>query len=118
LEHLDYGIEKINTRTSAFIKNKGKLPEIMRGSKAPTWLRYFSQNLDKQKCRHLEKVLKRAEVEKMVVGHTIQKKGITSGCKGKIWRIDAGMSRYYGQRTLKILEITSAGIKILSIKRK
>ncbi|MGM0595915.1 MAG: metallophosphoesterase [Myxococcota bacterium] len=118
LEHLNYGIKKINNRTSAFIKNKNKLPAIMRGNKAPTWLRYFSQNLDTTKCRRLNKVLERAGAEKMVVGHTIQKKGITSGCKGKIWRIDAGMSRYYGQRTLKIIEISNDGIKILTTERK
>jgi hypothetical protein len=32
----------------------------------------------------------------MVVGHTVQRRGVNSACDGKVWRIDVGLSRYFG----------------------
>ena len=41
----------------------------------------------------------------MVVGHTVQEKGITSACDGKLWRIDVGLAKGYGG-PIEVLEVS------------
>jgi Calcineurin-like phosphoesterase len=115
LSHINYGIEKINKETSSWIKGEvPKMPKIIKGRKAPTWVRKFSKKrMGEKKCRKLEKVLKKAGVNRLVVGHTIQKHGITSACLGKIWRIDVGLSSVYKSGLIQALEITKNGVKVL-----
>ena len=49
----------------------------------------------------------------MIVGHTVQKKGITSACGGMVWRIDVGMSTYYGGQA-QVLEIADGKVRVIS----
>ena len=37
----------------------------------------------------------------------MQKEGITEGCGGKVWRVDVGMSAFYGGKT-EVLEIVGS----------
>jgi hypothetical protein len=41
----------------------------------------------------------------MVIGHTVQESGVSSACGGKVWRIDVGLSSYYGRKPAQVLEI-------------
>jgi hypothetical protein len=47
-----------------------------------------------------------------VIGHTVQKGGITSACDARLWRIDVGLSRHYGGPT-QVLEIRGDTVKVL-----
>jgi hypothetical protein len=53
--------------------------------------------------------------KRMVVGHTVQRGGITSACDDRVWRIDVGLSRFYGGDT-EVLEITGDTVKKLRKK--
>jgi hypothetical protein len=49
----------------------------------------------------------------MVVGHTPQPV-INGACRGRVWRVDTGMSAAYGGVT-EVLEITKThGVKVLT----
>ena len=48
----------------------------------------------------------------MVMGHTVQRDGITSACEGLAWRIDVGMATYYGG-PVEVLEIVGDSVRVL-----
>jgi hypothetical protein len=50
------------------------------------------------------------KAQRMVVGHTVQKDGITSGCNDRVWRIDVGMAKHYGGRP-QVLEIQAGKVR-------
>ena len=37
--------------------------------------------------------MKELEVDRMIVGHTVRRDGISSICTDKVWRIDVGLSK-------------------------
>ena len=49
----------------------------------------------------------------MVVGHTVQQQGINSACDNKVWRIDVGLSRFYGNKP-SVLEIRGDQVRPLT----
>lgn len=62
-------------------------------------------------CNQLLESLNNLHAEHMVVAHTPQEK-INSRCKKKLWRIDVGMSRAFGQgheKRIQCLEIINNG---------
>jgi hypothetical protein len=46
----------------------------------------------------------------MVVGHTVQRTGITSFCGGRVWGIDVGLAAHYGGRPA-VLEINDNRVR-------
>ena len=48
----------------------------------------------------LNKTLMNLKAKSMVVGHTVQKR-VNSLCNGKLWRVDTGMSRAFGENNKK-----------------
>jgi hypothetical protein len=51
------------------------------------------------------------------VGHTVQKGGITSACGERVFRIDVGLARHYGENPIAVLEIQGTQTRILSEPR-
>jgi len=51
---------------------------------------------DDVNVKRLQKTLENMGAQYMVVGHTVQKK-VNSVCNGKLWRVDTGMSRAFGE---------------------
>jgi len=69
---------------------------------SPVWTRaYGGDDVD---CAALGRVLHELGVKRMVVGHTVQKSGITSACDGALWRIDVGMTQVFGG-PIQVLEL-------------
>ena len=62
----------------------------------------------------LARVLSEVGAKRMVVGHTVQKAGINSACQDRVYRIDVGLSAYYGNNPTQVLEITSRGARVLT----
>jgi hypothetical protein len=80
---------------------------------SPVWTRAYGEPTPgDEACAALDDALRTMNAARMVVGHTVQKTGITSGCNAKVWRIDVGMAAHYGG-TPQALEITDAGVRIL-----
>ncbi len=113
-EHVAYGIDRINREVRGWMAGKGPMPAVIASERAPVWVRDYSlEPVDGPTCERLRQVLRQLSVRRMVVGHTVQKGGITSGCEGSVYRIDVGLAAHYGPGPLEALEITPAGVRIL-----
>ncbi len=112
LEYAKYGLERINQEAREWMQGKIPQPSFIRDRDGPLWNRRFSRNTSEQDCFELAQTLQHLNCKRMVVGHTVQSGGITNACKQQVWRIDVGLSDYYGG-PLEILEITSEKIKVL-----
>ena len=60
---------------------------------SPVWTRAYGR--EAVDCTALDSVLAKLGAKRMVVAHTVQDHGITSGCDGKLWRIDVGLASVY-----------------------
>ncbi|MEO6776030.1 MAG: metallophosphoesterase [Kofleriaceae bacterium] len=69
---------------------------------SPVWTRVWGT--DPVDCTKLAAVLAQLGAKRMVVAHTPQRGGITSACDGALWRIDTGMTTYYGG-PIQVLEL-------------
>ena len=102
---VDYGIERLNQETRAWIrKDRQYPPNILLASDGPVWSRHYSDDPDVEDCRLLEETLGDLGARRMVVGHTVIREGISPACGEMVWRVDVGMARHYGG-TPAVLEI-------------
>lgn len=118
-EHVRYGIDKLNRETREWMRaGDRRAPESVAVDNAPIWVRDYSLDpVAPSACDKLGEVLLALEVSRMVVGHTVQNAGISSACDGRVWRIDVGLSRYYGDRPVQVLEIQAGKLRVLSAPR-
>jgi hypothetical protein len=104
-KHVRYGLDRINDEVRAYmLGQRPHAPEIVEASDGLIWTRLYSLDTNEQGCALLREALALLHAKRMVVGHTPQLSGITSACDGRVWRIDTGMSHYYGG-PLEVLEI-------------
>ncbi|KAK4482633.1 hypothetical protein RD792_009797 [Penstemon davidsonii] len=108
-KHVVYGLERVNEEVRDWIcglrKKVGN--ELVRGRNSIVWLRSFSRELAKDcDCSALEHVLETIPgVKRMIMGHTIQDRGINAVCGDRAMRIDVGMSVGCGDGFPEVLEI-------------
>ena len=112
-KHVTYGIDRLNREAQDWVRGETGRPEIMVGPESPQWTRLYSAEPDSAACETLRQVLDQLEARRMVVGHTIQRGGITSACGGLVWRIDVGMAEHYGGR-VEVLEILGDSLRVLA----
>jgi hypothetical protein len=111
---VDYGIERLNQESREWIrKDLDCPPDVLFTSDGPLWSRHYSDDPDEEDCRLLEDTLERLGMERMVVGHTVQKGGISHACGEKVWRIDVGLAAHYGGAPA-VLEISNGSAKALT----
>jgi hypothetical protein len=105
---VDYGIGRLNAETSAFMRGETKQPpRLIVDQEGPVWTRVYGEpTLSEMACNVLARALEKLQVKRMVVGHTVQEEGITSACDDRVYRIDVGLSHYYGGEVVQVLEIT------------
>lgn len=111
-KHVDYGLDKLQGETRAWLRGEGPAPRAMMSDDAPVWVRAYSAAPGKEECATLSETLGKVGAKRMIMGHTVQRGGITSACDEKAWRVDVGMSKYY-QGTVEVLEIRGDAVKIL-----
>jgi hypothetical protein len=113
-QHVEYGIERINAETSHWMRGELEQAAIIHRADSPVWTRdYGGPSVVGPACRALENALSALKAKRMVVGHTTQKSGISAACSEKVWRIDVGMSSYYGARPAEVLEIRGDRIRAI-----
>jgi hypothetical protein len=114
--HLDYGLDRFNREASAFLAGKlRELPAALGDEQSPVWMRdYGAAQVTDITCRALARVLEQVGAKRLIVGHTVQEQGINSACQGQLFRIDIGLSAFYGVKPPQVLEITAEGVRILS----
>lgn len=78
----------------------------------PLWTRFYAEDESPALCERLGRALAGLGVRRMVIGHTVQKTGITSACDARLWRIDVGLARHYGGPT-QVLEIRGDDVRVL-----
>lgn len=109
------GLEAFNAPTAKWLLGEGApLPAAMRDPEGPIWTREYSDQVDAAACADLDLALAQLGVDRMVVGHTVQAKGINAACEDKIWRIDVGLAAHYGSAKAQVLEIRGEDVRILS----
>ncbi|MCP4675835.1 MAG: calcineurin [Deltaproteobacteria bacterium] len=102
--HTDYGIDNINNDISDWMRGEALEPSLLIGGDGPVWDRTYANYISQEDCEVLAETLASLSATRLVVAHTVQYE-INSACDGKVWRIDTGMSEYYGG-FVSILEIT------------
>jgi calcineurin-like phosphoesterase family protein len=118
-EHVSYGIARINGEASAWMRGTDrKAPASVANDQAPVWVRDYSLDpVSASHCATLAQVLDALGVQRMVVGHTTQKSGINSACGDRVYRIDVGLARYYGDGPIQVLEIVGSKVRVLRAPR-
>jgi hypothetical protein len=86
-------------------------PVALTSQESPVWTRAYGIP-DAVDCAALDATLGKLGAQRMVVGHTVQKQGITSACDGKLWRIDVGLAAGYGG-PIEVLEIAGGAPRVL-----
>ena len=96
-EHVTFGLKKINTQTQKWMNDSRRQPaEPISDGDGPLWTRIYSDDeTAAPDCVTLEETLDLIPAKRMVVAHTIQDLP-NAACDGKVWRVDVGMSGYYG----------------------
>lgn len=115
-QHVRYGLGRINQENSAWMAGapSAPAPTSLSSQRAPIWVRDYSDGTpNADRCAELTRVLSALSAQRMVVGHTVQQQGINSACEGKVWRIDVGLSRFYGNKP-SVLEIQGDQVRPLT----
>ena len=110
-EHAQLGLDRVNSNVRNWMLHGGDTPDEIH-SDSPVWSRHYSDEVGSDDCALLEQVLEVLDIDRMVVAHTVQYDGINSECDGQVWRIDVGMSSYYGG-VPQVLEIVGDQVRIL-----
>jgi hypothetical protein len=101
-----YTIPKLNAMLQKFLSNQMNLQEdnnffnIISGDNGILTTREFG--IDNVNCKRLSATLENLNANYMVVGHTVQEK-INEVCNKKLWRVDVGLSRAFGNNNRKNL---------------
>jgi hypothetical protein len=109
---VSYDLARLNAETQAWMRGEGPDPPVLHGDESPVWSRHYSKDTDADDCALLEEVLSAAQLERMVVAHSVQIDGINSACDGRVWRVDVGLAAYYGGPR-QVLEINGDELRIL-----
>ena len=111
-KNLDY-LKYLNNKVKSFLlgtsllQNDKILQNIIKGDNSFFWTREFGFPTGTNHCKKLSQTLKKLNATGMVIGHSIQRT-ISSDCSNKLWKVDVGMSRAFGNKGIpQCLEIIS-----------
>jgi hypothetical protein len=110
-QHLSYDLDQLNLETQRWMLGIGPEPDVLHGDESPVWSRHYSDETDAEDCALLEEVLLAADLERMVVAHSVQDT-INSTCDGRVWRVDVGLADYYGG-PLEVMEVSGSEVRVL-----
>jgi len=112
-KHVAYGLDRMNDELDAWLSGeRPEPPAILVAEDGPVWTRTYSSEEVPPDCAALSRTLTELGAKRMVVGHTVQRGGANSACGGAVWRIDVGLSRYYGG-PIEVLEIRGDDARVL-----
>lgn len=112
-KHVRSGLDEINDGARAWLRGERRTPpKELSAADGPLWTRTYSAAPGRDECATLSETLTMLNAKRMVMGHTVQKPGINSACDEKAWRIDVGLSKYYGG-PIEVLELRGDTVKVL-----
>jgi hypothetical protein len=104
-KHVKYGLDKMDEEIRAWLSGtRSDLPKIVSSEDGPVWTRMYSAAPSREDCAVLSEALTALGAKRMVMGHTVQRNGINPACDDRAWRIDTGLSKFFGGK-LEVLEI-------------
>jgi hypothetical protein len=110
--HVQTGLDRINGGIQAWMAGKTAPPTVISSDESPVWSRHYSDDPDSGDCDLLAATLRAIPARRMVVAHTVQTEGINAACNGMVYRVDVGLSDYYGGTT-EALEIVGDTVTVL-----
>jgi hypothetical protein len=118
-EHMRHGLGRVNDELAAFMLGEARsVPALVSSEESPLWTRVYGQpEPTAASCAMLGQVLDELGLKRMVIGHTVQETGINAACAERVWRVDVGLSSFYGKRRVEVLEIQGSKIRVLSGER-
>lgn len=116
LDHVRYGIARLNRELSRWMSGEGAPSALGNDQEGPLWTRRYSDDKSGVDCAGLQATLTALSAKRMVVGHTPHEEGISSACDGRVWRIDTGLSSYYGGPS-QVLEIRGDQVTVLKTQK-
>jgi hypothetical protein len=112
-KHVAYGLDRMNDEVDEWLAGKRPdPPAVVTAEDGPVWTREYSNEGGEPDCADLARALRSLGAKRMVVGHTVQRQGLNSACGGSVWRIDAGLSHYFGG-PIQALEIRGDQVNVL-----
>ncbi len=104
LDYVGKSVDEINAEAQAALAAENAEAEILYSETSPLWYRGNVKETE-EGAAEIDAVLAAFDVDRIVVGHTPQLKGVTTFYDGKVVAIDTGISDYYGgvQSYLKII---------------
>ncbi len=102
-------LTSLNKAMRMWLQGGAEAPAWVNDSDGPLWTRAYAKG-DEQACATLGKALALLKASRMVIGHTVQRGGITNSCDGALWRIDTGMSSAFGG-PIEVLELTPTRVQ-------
>jgi hypothetical protein len=111
-EHVE-GLARLDADVRAWLEGTSddrRAAERVMDEQGPLWTRDYAA--EDAPCDRLARALALLGATRMVVGHTVQKGGISSACEARLWRIDVGLARHYGGPT-QVLEIRGDDVRVL-----
>jgi hypothetical protein len=115
-EHVRYGLERFNRELAAWMRAESAPTLATTSDQSPLWTRELGQRKVKEReCERVGEVLSAVKATRLVVGHSVQDQGIEPACQQRLWRIDVGLSKFYGG-PLEVLEVSQGKPRVLSDK--
>jgi hypothetical protein len=112
-KHVREGLAKLDRETREWLRaERSAPPRMMTQDDAPVWTRLYGAAPGRVECGILDEVLNAYGAKRMIIGHTVQRGGAKAACDGKVWRVDVGLSRYYGG-PVEVLQIRGDETKLL-----
>jgi Calcineurin-like phosphoesterase len=112
-KHVVYGLDRMNAEVQSWMRGELLVaPPVINDGDGLLWTRLYSSAPEYTDCEQLEEALAMLGARRMVVAHTPQLTGITTACDDRVWRIDTGMSRFYGG-PVEVLEIVGEAVQVL-----
>ena len=112
-KHVAYGLDRMNDELDAWLRGERPAPpEVVVAEDGPVWTRAYSAEDHAPACATLKEALAAMGAKMMVVGHTVQRAGINPACEGAVYRVDVGLSRYYGG-PIQALELRGGAARVL-----
>jgi len=117
---VEYGFQALNDDVAAWMAGVKKTPpNMVLEEKGVVWTREYGGadagvTAEASACRRLGEALDAVGAKRLVVGHTPQQGGVSSGCSGRLWRSDVGVSRgIYGAKP-QVIEIVNGRVRVLA----
>jgi len=100
-------VDEVNQSSRCWLDGQAGGPEArppaLAADDSPVWTRSVGGEVSD--CAPVAAALAALGVKRMVVGHTVQERGINAVCNDTVWRIDVGLAKLYNG-PIEVLELS------------